>query len=717
MSAKRNLHRLGWQRLHWRRPLEAVVVRDALRLWSVDPRAPKCVLELRADGAQLRYLLGVPLHARSSLTHALQQTIPGTALTDDAPRDNVTAAGSIRLSSPVRPLRTDAPDTLARAVLVAMDRVRKGEELVLQVVLGPRRSAKPVPSRTVKNSRGWAFMLTQQSPLDSESRSARRAKQSQPAYDCVMRLGVSAGDQARRRSLIAGLFTALRTAEAPGARLRIGRSRPAQLDAAASPWRWPMTLNIGELCGVLGWPIGNGELPGIPGLHPVPLPPDATASSPERVVAQSIAPGTGQPIGMSVKAALHATWGLGPTGAGKSTWLASLLTQDLAAGRGAVLVEPKSDLTHNVLSRVPEHRLDDIVVLDPSDAAPVGLNPLAGAGPPETRVDGLLSVFQALFGDSWGPRTQDIMHACLLTLARRGDASLVMVPLLLTNPSFRRSMTRRVAAADPVALAPFWAWYEALSDAERGAAIAPVMNKLRAFLLHPRLRAVIGQRAPRFDLTQVLSQRKVLLVPLRRGVIGSGAARMLGSLVVAQLWSAVQARAALPEARRSPVMVYIDEVQDYLHLPTDLGEALAQSRGLGVGWTVTNQFLAQLPRELLAGILGNVRSRVLFGLAHDDASVLAKGHPELTPQDITSLGRFEVYVSLLNGGQSSPYVSGRTLPLPDVTSDPHQVWSHSQRKYGRQIDVVEQELADLLTPSDGAGNNSGNVSGRRRRTP
>jgi hypothetical protein len=179
---------------------------------------------------------------------------------------------------------------------------------------------------------------------------------------------------------------------------------------------------------------------------------------------------------------LHHLHVIGPTGTGKSTLLGRLALQDLAEGRGAVVIDPKGDLVDDILARLPQSRAKDVVVLDPADViAPVGFNPLA-ARPgrrPEVVADALLAVFHDLWADAWGPRTQDILHAGLLTLTGRTDASLVMLPLLLTNPGFRRSLTQRAIKEDPVALGSFWTWYERLGDAERAAVIAPVMNKLR----------------------------------------------------------------------------------------------------------------------------------------------------------------------------------------------------------------------------------------------
>ena len=194
---------------------------------------------------------------------------------------------------------------------------------------------------------------------------------------------------------------------------------------------------------------------------------------------------------------------------------------------------------------------------------------------------------------------------------------------------------------------------------------------------------MLGQRSPRFDLRQIFTERKILLVPLARGKLGPEAASLVGSLVVSSLWQAIQSRSAIPAERRHPVMVYIDEVQDYLHLPTDIGEALAQARGLGVGFTLAHQFLGQLSPELKAGVLANARSRVCFQLAHEDAVALSKSHPELEPADLTALSQYEIYASMFSGGQVTPYASGTTRPAGEATADVEAIRTASRSRYGR----------------------------------
>ena len=711
-------NQFAWQQLHFTRPVALPAALEVLRQWASDPQSPRLVLEARASGHDSSFLLGASRGTLLRVGRMLALTIPGTTVHHvDRERAAVIAAASLRFSTQARALRTADPEATIQALLGALAAARSTETLVVQLVLGGRRVALPVGAGSIAQQTWWRAFLAPSSRLDSEPRAALKVKLAEPGFAASLRIGVTAATRERRRSLIAGVLMSLRTLETPGVRLRLVNERPDRVDAAASPWRWPLHINALEVIPLLGWPLGERDLPGVAGLHPAQLPPAKSQARDGRVVALSPGPDAGAELRLGAQAALHHLEVVGPTGAGKSTLLLNLLLQDIAAGRGVALIEPKGDLVDDLLARIPAGRRADVVLLDPSDEAPLGLNPLGDVttARAELVADGLINTLRSLYADSWGPRTQDILHAGLLTLARRGDASMVMLPLLLTNPGFRRSITGRLATSDPIAIGPFWAWYEALSDAERASVIAPVMNKLRPFLFNRRLRAVLGQRQPRIDLPTILAGNKILLVPLRKGAIGAEAARLLGSLVVASLWQAIQARAGQPPAARQPVMVYVDELQDYLHLPTDLADALAQARGLGVGFTLAHQYLAQLPPTMRAAVLGTVRSRICFQLNHDDATVMAKGHPELSAEDLTALEAFGVYASLFTDGRVTPYASGRTQPAPRAIVDPETIRRASRERYGQPLDAVEAALAELLTPASSTGDTG--ASGRRRRTP
>jgi hypothetical protein len=707
---KRATNRWTWRQLHWHRPLDTDRVIGCLRQWGADQRSPLIALEIRASRGGLTYHLGAPAPAADRVLAPLADLLTSTA--DDVSRPVVTTVRSVRTTTRHRPLRTDDPETIVRAILGALGRTNRNELVILQLLLGPRRVPLAVPTQSPSSVVGTWYQVAWRGDggtIDGEKRSALRDKVGDHGFACTLRLGVGAPTPERRRALLLDLATALRTSEAAGVHLKLRPDTPAALQGARRPWLWPLRLGVPEVVGLTGWPLGEDPLPGQPAPHPKLLPPVTPVTSGKRVIAKATAPGINANLTLDAHNATQHVWCIGPTGSGKSALLCRLIEQDINEGRAVVVVEPKGDLVDDVLARIPRHRRDDVVILDPSDVAPVGLNPLANhRGRPELAADRMLAVFKQLYGKAIGPRSADILYAACLTLALRPDTSLVMLPMLLTNPGFRRSLTAGIR--DPLTLEPFWASFDNWTEAERSAAVAPVMNKLRP-LLRPGLRGVIGQRQPRFNMQQVFTERKILLVPLRRGVIGPEAASLLGSLVLSELWQATQARSAVARNKRHPVMVYVDEVQDYLHLGTDLGEALAQARGYQVGFTLAHQFVGQLPRDMLNACLANARSRVAFQLPHDDALTLAKGHPELTPADFEALGQYEIYASLMADGQVSPYASGRTHAPTPPTTDPIELRLTSRQRYGQPLDELEAGFAALLEDQT----NDLGTTGRRRR--
>ena len=707
---------LIWRQVWWPSPLHPDVAVGLLRRWAADPRSPVLVLESHATSAGVVWLIGsTPTDDQSSNVSRL---VSGTTVgSPDTRRRRVVWGGRLRLSTRHRAIR-DEPVEVAYQIHGALSAVKADEELVVQIVLGPRRIPLAVPNQTPSTFvQPWyiAAWFGSSQQIDGERRTALRNKVSDHGFAATIRLGVIAEKPPRRRELVTGLLTAMRAAQAPGVQIRMRPEPSRRLDRATSPWRWPLRLNVNEVLTLSGWPVGDESLPGALPAHPRLLRPVPEVTRGGVVVARSTSPGSRAQLRLRVPDLLTHLHAVGPTGTGKSTLLLNLIVQNMHANHGLVVVDPKGDLVNDVLARVPTHRVDDVVVLDPSDLShPVGLNPLSRSGTPADVVaDGVLAVFKDLYAEAWGPRIQDVLHAGIMTLARRDDASLVMLPLLLTNPGFRRSVTANLN--DPLGLGPFWEWYEALSPAESHQVIAPVMSRLRALLVRPHLRNVLGQIRPKFVVNQVFTERKILLVNLSKGLLGREASALLGSLVVAQVAQAIAARSGVPHHRRDPVLVYIDEMQDYLHLPVDISEVLEQARSHGTGLVLAHQALTQLPGGLRDAVMANARSRVFFRLAEADAATIARGTGGLlTAEDFTSLKAFEVYASLMAHGTSTPFASGRTFPAPRTSSNVVELTRRSATRWGRPLDEVEAGFAALIRddPAGPAGS-----SGVRRRRP
>jgi hypothetical protein len=531
----------------------------------------------------------------------------------------------------------------------------------------------------------------------AEVLAGHKAKHSSPVFVAVPRIGAEAASVGRARQLVARCLSPFRAVSAPGVRF-FRRRLPGDLahealrDHRAPVFTYPAVLNAAELTALLGFPLGEVSLPGLRLGGSRQLAPSSDIPVGGRIVATATFPGAERPLALGVSDSLRHLHVMGPTGVGKSTLLLGLICQDMAAGRGVVVVDPKGDLVADVLDRVPPERTSDVVVLDlADDERPVGLNILAGSHQaPDLISDQILTLFSKLYASSWGNRTADILRVSLRTLAARPGSTLVDLPLLLTDSGHRKRLVSRTS--DPI-LRGFWSWYDGLSEGERGAALGPVMNKLRAWLLSPRLRNVLGQAAPRFDLGRALSEKKIILVPLSRGLIGAESAALVGSLVVSQLWNAVQARASLPADRRPVTCAYVDEFQDFLNLPTDIAEVLAQARGLGLSLNLANQHLDQLPSGIRSAVLANARSRVLFQLGGSDARTLAKDlAPHLAPDDLMGLGAYEIVATLSAGSRVAPPVTGRTLLPPPATGQAEAARTSSRQLYGVPRAEVEAAI-------------------------
>ena len=372
----------------------------------------------------------------------------------------------------------------------------------------------------------------------------------------------------------------------------------------------------------------------------------------------------------------------------------NLILSDINAGRSVLVIDPKADLVTSILERIPASRADDVVVIAPSDDNPVGFNPLALPGNPTLMADAILAVFKEIFSDSWGVRSQDVLSAALLTLVDTDGASLLWLPPLLTDENFRHKITEDVK--DKITLKPFWDTFDNLRPAEREQWVAPVLNKMHQFLFRPGLRGILGQSNPKFQLTDLFSQRKIVLVPLNRGTVGAESARLLGSLVVGLTWTLALSRANVAPERRHLVSLYIDELQDYLTLPTDLSDALAQARGLGVGITMAHQYRAQLPYEIRAGIDANARNKIIFGLNASDAREIATMAPGLEALDFMLLPRYQIYTNFMSSGRQTGWIQGKTIPAPPSLHTAAEIKAKSQTRYGRSSGEVEAEYLKLF---------------------
>ncbi len=698
---------MQWHRLLLPTPLQVDPARSALTALAGLAGQPRVVLEAVGAIGTVQWRLGVEGDHMPRVLAALRAHLPGLrsepiAATFDG-LQRVDLAAGLRISGDRRrALKAEATEPVVRGLLASLASTRKREALYVQLILGPRSR----PARSPEPRRPQ---------LARTDRAAERRKEAEHSFACTVRIAASSADPARARNLINSAAGSLRGLEVPGVAIRLSRAGVLPFSDARSPWFWTNYLSVSDVLPLTGWPIGELPLPGVAAAHPKLLPAADVLPSKGRVLGVATADRSSnaeRPVAIKDEDSLRHLHVLGPTGSGKSQVLGNLALQSMAAGQSVVVLDPKGALVDDLLRRIPEARQGDVVVIDPLDGAPVGLNGLRPGADADRSADALLGVFHSLYADNWGPRTHDILHASLLTLARRGDASLAMIPTLLTNPGFRRSVVGHVAKDDPMGLGAFWGWFEAISDAERLQAVSPLMNKLRPILLRPGMRGVFGQRQPRFDLSDVFTRRRIVLISLAKGRLGPEAAQLLGTIAVALIWDAAQVNASRGGNPRH-VSLIIDEVQDYLRIG-DIGDALAQARSMGLGITAANQSFSQFSPSMREAFLTNARSRVAFQQSPRDARELASiSRGQVEADDLLALPAYQAYAQVLVDGTPAPWVSLSTRLMPPATSNPAAIRHLSRSQYGQPLTDIEADLIALTMPSRTGG---GERIGRSRRT-
>lgn len=714
-------------RLRFGVDVTAEAVADTLRVLAAERRSgggQSICLETVISRSEVSWWLSGPDLVVARLLKRAEVTLPSLRAEEEV-RPEIRPAVAIELAarSGERLLDVDQAAAAVARLLGVQAELRAKEVLLIQWRIGLWLARSPIPpAGGTLPEWPWRLVHLGKPVRDSEATQAARVKQAEPLFAAVGRIAVAGASGGRGRSLVTRVLGSYQLLRAPGVGLQrrqlpswlvIRRMDLAQV-AQISP---ALRAAPSELAGLVGWPIESPALRGVRYRQSRPLAFDrrSLTTKPyetDKVLGVATGPGqAGQSALLGETDSLRHLHVIGPTGAGKSTVLARLILGDMAAGRGLVVLDPKGDLVPDVLARMPKAATGRVVVLDPTDAAPVGFNPLSGSA----GVDGVLHVMASLWRDSWGPRLGDILHASLRTLSLEAGHSLVELPLLLTDAGFRRPLVARASSVDRLGLGSFWAWYEALSEDARAQALAPVMNKLRAFTLRPDLRAVLGQAQPRLDLVDIFRRRLALLVRLPKGQLGPEGTGLIGSLLVAQLWQQAQARAGLPANLRHVVSWYLDEFQDFLRLPVDLGEALVQARGLGVGLVMAHQHLGQLDAGTKAAVLANAGSRLAFRLDHDDAAALAKrARGRLSAEDLTGLEAYEAYASLSVEGDQPGYGSLVTLPLDQPSVDVDAVLKNNRERFGVDRAAIDAHLNALLDGGSRTKKPPGNGFGGRR---
>ena len=424
--------------------------------------------------------------------------------------------------------------------------------------------------------------------------------------------------------------------------------------------------------------------------------------------------GTSQQVFLTEKDRRQHLYIVGQTGTGKTTLLKTMIVADMEAGRGLAVIDPHGDLFDELLSRIPQNRLDDVVILDPTDTDfPVGLNMLECSDERQRYfvVREMRAIMERLIRDQYehaavefaGPIFyQHMQMNMLLAMSNPDDPGTLLefyeifqherywrrwLPLGWKEPQLERWTEQTLPNINYTErYRDGMSWGEYLS------------SKFEDFVFDPKLRLIFGQKRSSIDLRRIMDEGKILLVNLAKGELTEANARFLGMVLMAKVMTAAMSRTELPAEERQMFYLYVDEFQSLATQSFVL--LLSEARKFGLSLTLANQFVSQIKDErIVQAIFGNVGTLVAFRVGQADANLLEPYFAPFFDQfDLSNLPNWHACVKTTVDGEMIPPFTLRTILLPPPTNPQiaERARALSRRRYGRPHKEVEEEIRRSL---------------------
>lgn len=413
---------------------------------------------------------------------------------------------------------------------------------------------------------------------------------------------------------------------------------------------------------------------------------------------------------------------IGTTGTGKTYFIENLLIQHISRGDGAGVIDIHGDLFERLCGWIAAHasNLSDpeeflrkkIVILDLTDDYLIpGINPLqATEGISSDRlVNQLILIFRRFYKDLWGVKIEELARFGFLALSEAGLTLLDLEDLFI-NEAFRSQVLGKVKTQAVIKY--FTQQFQ--NDTQY---VSSILNKMRPLLLDQKLQLVLGQKQSSIKFREIIDQGKILLVNLNKSYLSANA-DLIASMLMGWIQNAALSRRNVPENRRTPFFLYVDEFQNFAN--EQFEEILTETRKYGVYLTMAHQSLSQLDPRLRHIALGNTDIHCFFRIEAGDCEQLSRGifesrggllkepvTPYDSPEHLSDREELSIYQRSMSGIENryfyfyhkgKPYKSRlvRSLDVesPDADGTIFDYVKLSKESYTKSARIVQEALRE-----------------------
>ncbi len=410
---------------------------------------------------------------------------------------------------------------------------------------------------------------------------------------------------------------------------------------------------------------------------------------------------------------------IGKTGMGKTAMLENMAIQDIQKGEGLGFIDPHGEAAENLLNFIPEHRVNDVVYFNPADLdRAIGFNVMEKVDPDHRHLvaSGLMGVFKKIWPDVWSPRMEYILNNTVLALLDYPNSTLLGINRMMSDAEFRKKVVDNIQ--DPV-VKSFWTKeFASWSQQYATEAVAAIQNKVGQFTSAALVRNIVGQVHSTINMSDIMDNRKILIVNLSKGKIGEDNSTLLGALVITKLQLAAMERVKVPEEERKDFYLYIDEFQNFA--TRSFVGILSEARKYRLNLILSHQYIGQLDEQDTDGthmrdaIFGNVGTIVSFRVGAKDAEVLEREFtPTITMENLINLPKYNVYTKLMVNGIAGEPFSAETMPPfePPDKNIAEKIIRVSGERYANDRERVEEKLSRWLGDFKEAAETRENIKG------
>ena len=627
-------------------------------------------------------------------------------------------------------IRPIAPKWRRRGVLVAR-RMKQGESFgkansngfarFLSEIVKTRSDSQPKDLNQFQTPKEDLRQLT---PAEEELLKAIEEKTLRPAFEVNIRLMASADTKEEANDILGHLIESFEQFKTMDMNEFITK-KPFSLKELVFNFsfrnfvaRYKSILNTEELASIFHFPIASTQTPklNVVKAKVAVVPPDLPTEG--LLIGKNVYREIETPIYLQRKDRYRHLYTIGQTGTGKSVFLEELIRQDIQNGEGVCVIDPHGELVESVLECIPEKRIEDVILFDPSDIEkPMGLNLLEYDKPEQKTfvINEMINIFDKLYDlrQTGGPMFEQYMrNAMLLVMSHPESGSTLMeISKVLSDPDFRKF---KIDHCDNQVVIDFWTKEAEKAGGEAALAnVVPyVTSKLTTFVTNDIMRPIISQQKSAFNFREAMDSKKIILINLSKGKIGELNANLLGMVIVGKILMSAMSRVDMPEEQRKDCYLYIDEFQNVT--TESIASILSEARKYHLSLTIAHQFIQQLDEKIRDAVFGNVGSMVSFRIGANDSEFVANQFaPVFSQQDLINVDNFKAFVKIMTNGTVSKPFSIETYPSKEKQTNFSQaVKDFSRNRYGKDKVIAEEELKkrmDFLAQAPGENSSDSTV--------